>query len=71
MPFFEVDPDDYFEDDVNMQDLKVLCWMAFNRIGAPDRRCFSPLSEGISRMAQLGFDHLVDVFDKARMQPYG
>lgn len=65
LPFFEVDPDDYFEDDVNIQDLKVLCWMAFNRIGATDGRCFSPLSEGIARMAQIGFDHLVEAFDKA------
>ncbi len=65
MPFFEVDPEDYFDDDINIQDLKVIIWQAFNRIGKNDGRIFSPLSEAVDSMSKFGFDILVENFEKA------
>lgn len=65
LPFFEVDEDDYFEDDLNIDDLKVLVWQAFCRCGIAEGRVFSPLSEGVARISEVIYEHLVEAFDKA------
>lgn len=64
VPFFETD-DEYYEDDINIEDLKVIIWQAFNRCGGYEERTFSPHSEAVEKMADIVFDILVDKFDAA------
>ncbi len=65
LPFYDVDPEDYFENDINVEDLRLLVWIAFSRCGDSDEMVFSPVSEAVFRMADIAFDMLVDCFDKA------
>ncbi len=65
LPFYDIDPDNYFEDDINMEDLKLLCWIAFNRAGASCDMSYSPISPGWEMLAEVGFEILVDNFEKA------
>ena len=65
LPFYEVDPEDYFDDDINIQDLKLLCWQALSRCGNEEERAFSPISQLVSKMSEIAFDILVENFDSA------
>lgn len=65
LPFYDCDHGDYYTDDLNIEDLKVLAWQVFNRLGHLDERIFSPLSQGIEVVARIGYDILVDSFEKA------
>ena len=66
LPFFEVNPEDYYDDDLNIEDLKILIWQAFNRCGAYYQRVFSPLSNAVDKMAKIAYDILVDRFEDAK-----
>lgn len=66
LPFFDVDADDYFDDDLNLDDLKVLVWQAFNMCGKYYERTFSPLSVAVERMAIIAYDILIDRFEEAK-----
>lgn len=65
LPFYEVDPEDYFDDDINIQDIKLLCWQALSRCGIEEDRAFSPISQLVSKMSEIAFDILVENFDSA------
>lgn len=64
IPFYDT-TDDYYEDDINQEDLKIIIWQAFNRCGAPDGRSFSPYSPAVDRLSEIAFDTLVEAFDDA------
>ena len=66
LPFYDVDPEDYYEDDLNIEDLKILVWQAFNRCGAYYGRTFSPLSMAVEKMAAIAYDILIDRFEDAK-----
>lgn len=65
LPFFDCDPEDYFEDDINIEDIKVLVWQTLCRCGQPDNKTYSPLSEAVELMAGKAYNILVDHFEKA------
>ena len=65
MPFFDTSHSEYYTDDLNIEDLKVLTWQVFNRLGQLNETTFSPLSGAISKIAEIGYDILIDSFDKA------
>ncbi|MCM1520191.1 MAG: DUF3843 family protein [Lachnoclostridium sp.] len=65
LPFYEVDPDDYFEDDINIQDVKLLIWQAISRCGEVKGSVYSPISQAVDVMSEIAFDILVDRFDSA------
>ncbi|MCM1142349.1 MAG: DUF3843 family protein [Muribaculum sp.] len=66
LPFYDVNPEDYYEDDLNIEDLKILMWQAFNRCGGYYDRTFSPLSQGVTKMADIAYDILIDRFEEAK-----
>lgn len=66
LPFYEVDESDYYDDDLNLDDLKILAWQAFNRCGKYYERSFSPLSVAVERMSLIAYDILIDHFEKAK-----
>lgn len=65
LPFYKVNESDYFEDDINIEDIKLIIWQSYNLCGAYEKRIFSPISPGFDIMADKIFDILVDRFDKA------
>lgn len=65
LPFYDVNESDYFEDDINIEDIKLIIWQSYNLCGAYEERIFSPISPGFDIMADEIFDILVDRFDKA------
>lgn len=65
LPFYDVDSDDYFEDDLNIEDIRLLVWQAFCRCGQYEDRIFSPVSDAVYKISDLAFDILVDRFDSA------
>lgn len=65
LPFYDCSHDDYYEDDLNIEDIKVLVWQAFNRCGQPEGRVFSPYSMGVEQIAERTYNLLIDKFDKA------
>lgn len=64
-PFYDIDPEDYFDDDLNIEDVKLLIWQAFNRIGNAEARVFSPMSPAVQLLAETAYDSLIENFDKA------
>ncbi|MCM1110370.1 MAG: DUF3843 family protein [Clostridium sp.] len=64
LPFYET-TEEYYDDDINIEDIKVLIWQAFNRCGSYDDRIFSPYSAGVDILAEQAFDILVENYDKA------
>lgn len=65
LPFYEVDPDDYYDDDINIQDIKLLIWQAISRCGEAIGSVYSPISQAVDVMSEIAFDILVDRFDSA------
>lgn len=66
LPFYEVDEDDYFSDDINIQDLRLIIWMVMTRTGDVENIFFSPISQGVMVMAEFAFNLLVDKFEEAK-----
>lgn len=64
IPFYEV-TDDYYDDDLNVEDIRILIWQAFNRCGNYEGRTFSPFSMAVFKMAEVAYGVLVDNFDDA------
>lgn len=65
LPFYDVDPKDYYDDDINIEDLRLLVWQAFSRCGDPIGMTFSPISEAVFELSDIAFKLLVDVFETA------
>lgn len=65
IPFFSKEANDYYDDDINLEDLKLLVWQAFCRCGQAEGRTFSPLSPAVDTIAEVAYDILIDRFDKA------
>ena len=65
LPFFDTDHDDYYEDDLNIEDIMYLVWQAMMRTGQADGRIFSPLSPAVKEIATLVYDVILDCADKA------
>lgn len=67
LPFYDVDREDYFEDDINIDDLRLLVWQAFSRCGDLVGKTYSPISQAVFELADIAFEMLVDVFEMARV----
>lgn len=65
LPFYDIDPEDYFDDDLNIEDIKLLIWQAWCRVGGAEQRFFSPISQGVTYLSNIAYDILVDRFDTA------
>lgn len=65
IPFYPTVHDDYFTDDLNIEDVEFIIWQAFVRTGQADGRIFSPYSEAVTVMAKNALDVLADSFEKA------
>lgn len=65
LPFFNTSHDDYFTDDINIEDLKFLAWQTFCRCGQQTGIVYSPYSDGVTRMAQAAYDLFVEVVEEA------
>lgn len=65
LPFFDTAHDDYFEDDINIEDLKYLVWQTMVRCGQPYNMIYSPASEGVGNMARIAYDVILDHIDEA------
>ena len=65
LPFYNCDHEEYLTDNVNPEDVKFIVWQSFVRCGQPDERFFSPYSEGISKMADILYDEIVDEYEMA------
>lgn len=65
LPFFDTNHNDYFEDDLNLEDLKFLIWQTWNRCGQPEGRIFSPYSMAVDKMSEIAYDAMVEEFDEA------
>lgn len=65
LPFYEIDPTDYFDDDLNLQDVKFLIWQAYSRVVQDEDTIYFPLGFLVDLLADDMMDILVDNFDKA------
>lgn len=65
LPFFDCEYSDYFDDDINIEDVKFLVWQTFCRIGHTYETVYSPGSMAVERFAQIAYDELVEAVDKA------
>lgn len=65
LPFYDCEHGDYYEDDINIEDVKFIVWQCFCRCGQPEMMTFSPYSQGVEVISELVFDILVDSFEKA------
>lgn len=65
LPFFDCNHADYFEDDLNIEDIKFLVWQAWCRCGQQIEYTYSPLSEAVNIMAAIAYNILIDKFDEA------
>lgn len=65
LPFFDCEPSDYFDDDINIEDVRLLLWQALMMSAGNDGCVFSPYSDSLSAVADIAFDVLVDEFDRA------
>ena len=65
LPFYNCDHEEYLTDNVNLEDLKFIVWQSFVRCGQPDDLIFSPYSDGISKMADILYDEIVDEYESA------
>lgn len=65
LPFYDCTHGDYYDDDLNIEDVRYIVWQAVSRTGQNDVSFFSPLAKGNEVVADVVFDMLVDAFDKA------
>lgn len=65
LPFYDTDHDDYFTDDINIEDVKFLLWQCIARNGQRRDIFNSPYSPAIDTLAQGVFPTLVDAVEKA------
>lgn len=65
LPFYDTSHEDYYPDDINIEDIKFIIWQAFVRCGQIDGRIFSPYSGAVEKMSEVAFELLVEAFDKA------
>ncbi|MDE5807015.1 MAG: DUF3843 family protein, partial [Muribaculaceae bacterium] len=65
LPFFDTSHEDYFNDDLNIEDIKLIIWINLVRTGQPEGRIFSPFSPAVELMAESCYEILIEAFDKA------
>lgn len=65
LPFYDTGHDDYFTDDINIEDVKFLLWQCLARNGQRNEIFNSPYSPGIDTMADALFPSLIDAVEKA------
>lgn len=65
LPFYDCHHDSYFYDDLNIEDVRLLIWQAWNRCGQTEGRIFSPYSPAVYKMSEIVYDIFVDEFDEA------
>lgn len=65
LPFYVTRHDDYFTDDINLEDIKFLMWQCLMRIGQRQDTFYSPFSNMIDLVAEAVFDVLVDAVENA------
>lgn len=65
LPFYDCSHDDYFDDDLNIEDAKFLIWQALSRVGQTIDKVYSPYSTVIDKMAEIAYDKMIDRFDSA------
>lgn len=63
LPFYDTEHDDYYPDDLNIEDVKVIIWQAFSRCGQGRGIVYSPYSQAVEKMSEIAFDILVEEFD--------
>lgn len=65
LPFYDTGHDEYYEDDINIEDLKYLSWQCFSRLGQETQTLYSPYSDAVEEFASIGYEILVDCVDDA------
>lgn len=65
LPFYDCDHEDYFEDDLNKEDIMFIMWQSMCRPGQEEERVFSPLSELIYKGSDIILGMLADRFEEA------
>jgi len=64
LPFYDCEHDDYFNDDINIEDLKFLTWQTLARCKQSEQ-VPSPYGKAIETIAECAFDFFVDQFESA------
>jgi hypothetical protein len=59
LPFFDTTHDDYYTDDINIEDLKFVCWYTLCRFGQENGKIYSPLTDFIDACAALAYDVII------------
>lgn len=65
LPFFDTSHEEYYTDDINIEDVKFLLWQCWCRVGQHKGVIYSPLSPGMDVVAQEMFDILVEEAENA------
>lgn len=65
LPFYDTDHDDYFTDDLNVEDVKYIIWQTMCRDRQYAGSTFSPFSEMQEKLGPMILDILVKIFDEA------
>lgn len=65
LPFFNTSHEDYFSDDINIEDLKFITWQSFCRCGQQNGTIYSPYSDAVTQLAVIAYDIFVEVIEKA------
>lgn len=65
LPFYDTDHDDYFEDDLNLEDIKYLIWQVCSRVNQTNEIMYSPFSQINEDLGPKLMDMLVERFDDA------
>lgn len=65
LPFYDTDHDDYFDDDVNIEDIRFLVWQSISRVAQRDNGFYDPGCNFVKMAADIVYNLLVDRFDRA------
>lgn len=65
LPFYNCDHEDYFDDDLNKEDVMFIMWQSMCRATQDEERIFSPLSEFILKGSGIILEILAEKFEEA------
>lgn len=65
LPFYDCSHEEYYDDDINKEDIMFIMWQSMCRAGQSEKRVFSPLSELMYKGSDVILDILADKFDDA------
>lgn len=65
LPFFDCSHPEYYEDDINPEDVKFLVWQTLCRCGEWYGIIYSPMSQAVEKIGEMIYDMMVEAVEHA------